>query len=119
MKKAFLFFVYLLMLLGSVVAVEALDVVISPSSPDTDDPLRAYVSGYEDTTFDFYWMKDGATYKTSTGESSTLSASYTSPEDVWTVSVWVPESAWYDSYEVGDESVTIAGEAPSTSDGNV
>ncbi|MSR86263.1 hypothetical protein EXS74_02615 [Candidatus Woesearchaeota archaeon] len=118
-KQIFLFIVSVLMLVASVAAVQALDVVITPSSPDADDSLTAYVSGYEETTFDFYWMKDGATYKTSTGESSTLSASYTSPEDEWTVSVWVPESAWYDSYEVGDESVTIAGEAPSTSDGNV
>src|SRR3989344_3822675 len=119
MKKAFLFFVSLLMLLGSAVAVEALDVVISPSSPDTDDPLRAYVNGYESTTFDFYWMKDGATYKTSTGTSSTLSASYTDAGETWTVSVWVPESSYYDSYEVGEESVTIVGEAPSTRDGRV
>ena len=118
-KQIFLFIVSVLMLVASVAAVQALDVVITPSSPDASDSLTAYVNGYEDTTFDFYWMKDGATYKTSTGTSSTLSASYTNPEDEWTVSVWVPESAWYDSYEVGDESVTIAGEAPSTSDGNV
>ncbi|MDP3728456.1 MAG: hypothetical protein Q8R18_03290 [bacterium] len=119
MKQAFLFFVSLLILLGSAVAVEALDVVITPSSPDTDDALKAYVKGYESTTFDFYWMKDGDTYKTGTGTSSTLAASYTDAGDTWTVSVWTPESAWYDSYEVGDESVIIAGEAPSTSDGNV
>lgn len=119
MKHIFLFVVSVLLLVSSAVAVEALDVVITPSAPDTDDKLSAYVDGYEDTTFDFYWMKDGATYKTSTGTSSSLSASYTEAGDAWTVSVWVPESAWYDSYEVGDESVTIAGEAPSTSDGNV
>ncbi len=119
MRKLFLLFVSVLLLVSSAVAVQALDVVISPSSPDTDDKLTAYVNGYEDTTFDFYWTKDGATYKTSTGESSTLAASYTEAGDEWTVTVWVPESAWYDSYEVGDESVTIAGEAPSTSDGRV
>jgi len=121
MKKYLLFFVSLLLLVGSAAAA---DVVITPSNPDTDDDLRASVDGYESTTFDYFWMKDGAQYYESTGYSSTLDASYTDGGDTWTVSVWVPASAWYDSYEYGSETITISadsgsGEIPDFSDGTV
>jgi len=85
--------------------------VIDPANPTTDDMLEGYIQGYEGTVFDFYWTKGDATYHTSTGTSSTLQSSYTSPGEVWTLSVWVPSSAWFDSFELDSVSVTIADES--------
>ena len=51
MKKYLLFFVSLLLLVGSAAA--AGDVTITPSNPDHGDDLTAYVEGYESTTFDY------------------------------------------------------------------
>ncbi|MBI5797509.1 hypothetical protein HZA98_01235, partial [Candidatus Woesearchaeota archaeon] len=114
MRKILLFFVALILAVSFVSA--AGTVVITPSSPTENDALTASVQGYEDTTFDFYWMKDGATYYTSEGTSSTLSASKTNSGDVWTVSVWVPASAGYDSYEYGSKTVTVVNSESSGSE---
>ena len=116
MKKTILI---LLSLILAMSIVSAGTVVIDPTNPSDDDKLTAYVEGEESTTFDFYWIKDGATYKSSTGTSSSLSSSTTEAGDVWTVSVWVPESAWYDSFEYGSASVTIEGEVTTFDYGNV
>ena len=104
MKKLSLLILAILLTLS---VVSAGTVLISPTEPNADDDLKAYVSGEEDTVFDYYWVQDGATYKTHTGKTSTLSASYTDAGETWTVYAYVPESAWYDSYQYGHYSVTI------------
>ncbi len=108
MMKQFIFFVLTLLLLVGFVA--ATDIVITPSNPTDDDDLIADVEGSSDS-FDYYWIKDGLTYYSSTGKTSTLDASYTSHGETWTVSVWVPESGLFDSTEIGEETVTIAEDA--------
>ncbi|MBT3730785.1 hypothetical protein HOG31_02170, partial [archaeon] len=116
MKKTILILLFLILAMS---VASAGTVVIDPTSPSTEDTLNAFVEGEESTSFDFYWIKDGATYKSSTGSSSSLGSSVTDAGEIWTVSVWVPESAWYDSFEYGSASVTIEGDVPTFDYGNV
>ncbi|MDP3728457.1 MAG: hypothetical protein Q8R18_03295 [bacterium] len=82
-------------------------VVLYPSNPSMEDDLHCFVEDYENTAFDFYWMKDGATYKTSTGTSSLLENVSFHSGDYVECSAWVPESSQYDSFEIGTSGVYI------------
>tara|TARA_Y100000310_G_scaffold345448_1_gene465130 strand:- start:5709 stop:7832 length:2124 start_codon:yes stop_codon:yes gene_type:complete len=119
MKKTILIFLSLFMLLVFSSFVSAGDVTISPSNPDTSDDLKCFVSGEENTVFDFYWMKNGAEYLSSQSTYLTLDSSITEGGDTWTCEVWTPASAYYDADYYGSESVTVSGSPDIGSDGNV
>ncbi len=119
MKKTILIFLSLFMLLVFSSFVSAGYVDITPSNPDTNDNLKCFVSGEENTIFDFYWMKNGAEYLSSQSTSLTLDSSITEGGDVWTCNVWTPASAYYDADFYGSESVTISGSSDIGNDGNV
>jgi hypothetical protein len=80
-------------------------VIVTPENPNDDDNIKAYVTNEE--VFDFYWVREGVTYKIETGSYSILNRSFTEPGDVWEVHAFVPASTWYDSYEYGSASVEI------------
>ena len=99
--------------------VSAGDVAITPSNPDVSDDLKCFVSGEENTVFDFYWMKNGAEYLSSQSTSLTLDSSITEGGDTWTCDVWTPASAYYDADFYGSETVTVSGSPEIGNDGNV
>ena len=81
-------------------------VIVKPENPKDKDNIVAYVSG-EKAAYDFYWVRDGVTYKMESGQYTTLNSAFTEPGDVWTVHAFVPMSAWVDTYEVGYASIEV------------
>jgi hypothetical protein len=116
MKKTIL--LTFLVLILSLALVNAADVEINPSNPDSGDDLVCDVAG--SGTYDFYWYKDGNQYEINMNIlSSTLSASETEAGDTWTCKVYVPENGFTDSYYVNEDTVTIQDGGESTEDGYV
>ncbi len=82
-------------------------VVLYPGSPSIEDDLHCRVDRSEDYTFDFYWLVNRALVQTETGFAGSLGSVFFQSKDYVECSAWVPESAWYDSFEIGTSGVYI------------
>ena len=81
-------------------------VSINPEFPTTNDSLECSLDS--NTTFDFYWTRNGEYYKENLNSNeSYISNLETQVGDEWICGVYIPQNGFTDSYYVGQASVVV------------